>query len=43
MNGKFNPKFLKKYANLDEIIRNAINEYSADVKTGAFPGSDNVF
>jgi len=31
------PKFVKKYANLSEIIARAVNEYIADVRQGQFP------
>jgi 3-methyl-2-oxobutanoate hydroxymethyltransferase len=34
------PKFARKYANVGEIISNAVREYAADVRTGNFP-SDN--
>src|SRR6201997_5044247 len=34
------PKFARKYANVGEIISNAVREYSADVRGGNFP-SDN--
>ncbi|MCU1241365.1 MAG: 3-methyl-2-oxobutanoate hydroxymethyltransferase [Candidatus Acidoferrum typicum] len=34
------PKFARKYANVGEIISNAVREYSADVQSGNFP-SDN--
>ncbi len=33
----FTPKFVKKYANIAEIITNAIKEYIDDVHSGAFP------
>lgn len=31
------PKFVKKYANLNEIIKKAITSYKEDVKKGVFP------
>lgn len=40
---KFNPKFLKKYANLGRIIREALTEYDDEVKNGNFPGVKNQF
>lgn len=36
----FTPKFVKKYANVGEIILNAFKEYVADVKGGTFPEDD---
>ena len=33
----FTPKFVKKYANVAEIITNAIKDYITDVHSGAFP------
>ena len=43
MNEGFNPKFLKKYADAGRIIRDAVNEYSGEVKGGVFPGEGNIF
>ena len=33
----FSPRFLRRYANLQEIMNNAISHYVSDVKTGDFP------
>jgi len=39
----FNPKFLKKYANLGKVVREAVEAYDTEVKSGAFPGPDHSF
>lgn len=39
----FNPKFLKKYANLGKLIREAVAQYDHDVKSGAFPSEEQSF
>jgi 3-methyl-2-oxobutanoate hydroxymethyltransferase len=33
----FSPRFLRRYANLQEIMNDAISHYVSDVKTGDFP------
>jgi 3-methyl-2-oxobutanoate hydroxymethyltransferase len=33
----FTPKFVKKYANLAEVITKAFSDYAEDVRTGKFP------
>ena len=37
---EFSPKFLKKYANLGDIIASAVAEYDQEVKAGSFPGPE---
>ncbi len=37
------PKFVHQYANLNQIISNAVNQYAADVRCGAFPAAENSF
>lgn len=39
----FNPKFLKKYANLGRDICEAVKAYDRDVKSGAFPAAEHAF
>lgn len=41
--GAFKPRFVKRYAELADEIASAAASYAADVRTGAFPGPDNVF
>jgi len=40
---KFTPKFVKKYANLNANIKEAIEQYLDEVKKGAFPGKEHSF
>ena len=37
----FYPKFVKKYANLNRVIENAVKKYSKDVKNKKFPKTKN--
>ena len=37
INQDFSPRFLRRYANLFEIIKNSVHAYIKDVKTGDFP------
>lgn len=39
----FTPKFVKKYANLAEVITNAFRDYVKDVKNGDFPGPEHAY
>ena len=41
--GGYNPKYLKKYADLESIILEAAERYSSDVKKGFYPEENNVF
>lgn len=43
MDQAFKPKFLKNYANLHEIVINALSTYDREVKDGTFPDSDHSF
>jgi len=37
------PKFVKQYANLKDIMKQAISSYNSDVKAGRFPSIENMF
>jgi 3-methyl-2-oxobutanoate hydroxymethyltransferase len=37
MNVDFNPRFVRHYANLYEIIKNAVSNYAEDVINSKFP------
>jgi len=37
------PKFVRKYENLADIIKNAISNYAEDVRNGLFPGEEEVY
>ena len=39
----FKPKFVKRFANLQEAIIGAVSEYADEVKGGTFPGPENQF
>lgn len=39
----FTPKFVKKYANVAEVVTNAMKEYVKDVKSGAFPADEHCY
>lgn len=39
----FQPKFVKKYVNLHEQVKTALEAYDSEVKSGAFPAQGNVY
>lgn len=43
LNKGFSPRFLRRYANLFDIITEALQKYSADVKTGDFPSMEESY
>ena len=43
LNEGFNPKFLKRYAELGEAVRAAVRAYASDVRDGTYPASEHSF
>ena len=43
MNKGFSPKFLRRYANLFDVMTDAIGQYVTDVKSGDFPNKDEQY
>lgn len=39
----FTPKFVKKFANLGEVVKDAFEGYIREVQDGTFPGPEHVF
>ena len=43
MSGEFTPKFVKRYADLEQVISGAVQTYISDVRGQAFPGDEHCF
>lgn len=43
MDTRFKPRFVKRYADLEGVVRDAVAAYVAEVKAGSFPGSEHTF
>lgn len=43
LNIDFKPKFVRRYANLNEVMTNALQQYIADVKSKDFPNASEQF
>ena len=43
LSGDFTPKFVKRYADLDEVIATAVRRYIAEVKGGEFPAKEHCY
>lgn len=39
----FKPKFVRRYAQLADTVRDAVGRYAADVRTGAFPSEEESY
>ncbi len=42
MNDSFNPRFLKRYADLGAEVRSAVSRYAKEVRAGVYPGPEHV-
>ncbi len=43
MSGDFTPKFVKRYANLEQVVADAVQAYISDVREQAFPRDEHSF
>lgn len=43
INSEFKPRFLRKYAELDQIMKQAMSQYVSDVKTKSFPNESESY
>ena len=43
LSGDFRPKFVRRYAELGEAVRDAARRFSEDVRSGAFPSAEETF
>lgn len=43
MSGEFTPKFVKRYADLEQVISGAVHTYISDVRGQAFPSDEHCF
>jgi len=43
INKEFKPRFLRRYADLDTIVKGAVNQYVSDVKKKDFPNQDEKY
>ncbi|MEM3556062.1 MAG: 3-methyl-2-oxobutanoate hydroxymethyltransferase [Candidatus Micrarchaeia archaeon] len=43
MDDTFKPKFVKRYASLAEIIRNAVSQFKKEVEEGSFPDEEHSY
>lgn len=43
MTHEFSPRFLRRYADLNTVISQAVSQYAADVKSGGFPSDEEQY
>lgn len=41
--GDFTPKFVHRYANLDQAVKSAVGDYTREVRSGSFPSKKHSF
>jgi 3-methyl-2-oxobutanoate hydroxymethyltransferase len=39
----FKPKFVKKYANLNAVVKNAVGKFKEEVSTGKYPDEEHIY
>ncbi len=39
----FNPKYLKRYANLNEVIKQAVEDFKREIQTGKYPDAEHTY
>ena len=39
----FTPKFVKRYANIGEVMKEAFQKYMEEIQSGAFPSSEHEY
>ena len=43
INKEFKPRFLRRYADLDTIVKDAVGRFVSDVKSRSFPNEDEKY
>ena len=43
LNNDFSPRFLRRYANIEMVMNQALQHYVADVKSGDFPNETELY
>jgi 3-methyl-2-oxobutanoate hydroxymethyltransferase len=43
INKEFKPRFLRRYADLDTVVKDAVRNYVSDVKSKAFPNEEEKY
>ena len=43
LNGAFQPRFLKRFADLEDAARVGIRSYAREVRAGTYPGPEHTF